>query len=110
MSKIEKIFIIAPIYGDEAERNLEKYASKIREFNVEAVTPSLELDTEFESHDKIIRKIISELVKCDIAVSFGEWFEHEECLTLTKVARIINIPILHSSRLDEQTLNALGND
>lgn len=105
---IEKVFINAPIFAIENNNKaiFESLQSEIWFWNVEAVAPSLSMsDAKFQDKEAVMKSLASKMIACDLVVTHGNWFDFEECQALVNIARLLNIEVVHYSRMNERLSN-----
>lgn len=96
----KKIFINAPVMGVE-QNNLPIFQELQRfiwEENMEAYAPGLLLKKiDPAAPQKYIKDCTSILLPCDLVISHGDWFNHQECVHIDQIARICGIESIHHS-------------
>lgn len=98
-------FINAPSGTSEELNTIAKLASKIRQLEIEAVTPTLEYSNNEFSINELRRILVAHLMKCEIVVTYGDWFNDTTCVIINDVARLLNIEVIHHSRINSRFSN-----
>src|SRR5690554_1420805 len=105
MNKINKVFINAPIF--KIEKNNEEVfrtlCSHIWKYNLEAVAPVLDMPLDnVEGNKDALCSLVSRMIHCDLIVTHGDWFNFSECVKLNEIARLLDIEVVHYSRLEDR--------